>query len=71
MATRKRSVSKQENTAKRSGKPLTVYLNDDLSSALANTCERRKVHKSDVVRVAVERLLNDLESGQLDLPLGI
>jgi predicted DNA-binding protein len=56
---------------KRNGKPLTVYLDDNLSQALAITCEKRKVHKSDIVRVAVERLLNDLESGQLELPLGI
>jgi hypothetical protein len=60
-----------ETRVKRNGKPLTVYLNDDLSRALATTCEKRKVRKSDIVRVAVERLLNDLESGQLELPLGI
>jgi hypothetical protein len=48
-----------------------VYLNDELSLALTATCEKRKVRKSDIVRVAVERLLNDLESGQLELPLGI
>lgn len=71
VATRKLSAPRTEASVKRSGKPLTVYLNDDLSQALATTCERRKVHKSDIVRVAVERLLNDLESGQLELPLGI
>ena len=71
MATRKRPVQKSETPVKRNGKPLTVYLDDNLSHALAMTCEKRKVHKSDIVRVAVERLLNDLESGQLELPLGI
>lgn len=71
MASRKRSAPKSETTTKRNGKPLTVYLNDDLSDALSDTCERRKVHKSDIVRVAVQRLLNDLESGQLNLPLGL
>lgn len=70
VATRKRPFVKPESS-KRSGRPLTVYLNDDLSNALTMTCERRRVHKSDIVRVAVERLLNDLESGQLELPLGI
>ena len=57
--------------AKRTGKPLTVYLADDLSSALAAASKKRMVHKSVIVRVAVERLLNDLEAGQLQLPLGI
>ena len=71
MATRKRGLVRPEPTVKRNGKPLTVYLNDDLSQALTTTCEKRKVHKSDIVRVAVERLLNDLEAGQLELPLGI
>jgi len=71
VATQKRAVQRLETPTKRNGKPLTVYLNDNLSLALATTCEKRKVHKSDIVRVAVERLLNDLESGQLELPLGI
>lgn len=59
------------SVAKRTGKPLTVYLADDLSSALAAASKKRMVHKSVIVRVAVERLLNDLEAGQLQLPLGI
>jgi hypothetical protein len=71
VATRTNGVRKARTTGKRSGKPLTIYLNDGLSVSLAATCEKRKVNKSDLVRVAVERLLNDLESGQLDLPLGI
>ena len=71
MATRKRGLANTVTTVKRRGKPLTVYLNDDLSLALSATCKKRKVHKSDIVRVAVERLLNQLEAGQLELPLGI
>lgn len=71
MATRKRNLVRATAAPKRSGKPLTVYLNDSLSSALSVACEKRKVRKSDIVRVAVERLLNDLETGQLELPLGI
>ena len=71
VSTGKRRVVRAETTVKRTGKPITVYLNDDLSHALTTTCEKRKVHKSDIVRVAVERLLNDLEGGQLELPLGI
>jgi hypothetical protein len=71
VATRKSISVKAVAKRKRNGKPLTVYLNDDLSLALSTTCEKRKVDKSVVVRVAVERLLNDLEAGQLTLPLGI
>jgi hypothetical protein len=70
VATRNRGRAKVP-VVKRSGKPFTVYLNDELSLALATASEKRKVKKCDIVRVAVERLLNDLEAGQLELPLGI
>jgi hypothetical protein len=56
---------------KRNGKPLTVYLSTDLSKALQNASTERRVHKSEIVRVAVQRLLHDLSSGQLELPLGL
>ena len=71
MATRKPEKVTALTAAKRTGRPLTVYLADDLSSALAAASKKRMVHKSVIVRVAVERLLNDLEAGQLELPLGI
>jgi predicted DNA-binding protein len=71
VATRKPEQITALTAAKRTGKPLTVYLADDLSSALAAASKKRMVHKSVIVRVAVERLLNDLEAGQLELPLGI
>jgi hypothetical protein len=71
VATRKRTSATTAAKVKRNGKPLTVYFNDDLSLALAAACKKRKIDKSVVVRVAVERLLNDLEAGQLELPLGI
>lgn len=71
LAIRKSSKLSTIPPAKRTGKPLTVYLADDLSHALAVVSKKRMVHKSVIVRVAVERLLNDLETGQLELPLGI
>ena len=71
LATRKAPKLVPIPTVKRTGKPLTVYLADDLSSALAAASKKRMVHKSVIVRVAVERLLNDLEAGQLQLPLGM
>jgi hypothetical protein len=69
--TRKNLKARSLTSPKRRGKPLTVYLADDLSHALAVVSKKRMVHKSVIVRVAVERLLNDLEMGQLELPLGI
>jgi predicted DNA-binding protein len=71
VATRKAQKPTAITAGKRTGKPLTVYLADDLSSALSAASKKRMVHKSVIVRVAVERLLNDLEAGQLQLPLGI
>jgi transcriptional regulator NrdR family protein len=71
MATRKRAQVVAPTTVRRTGRPLTVYLSDRLSHALASASQKRKVHKSDIVRVAIERLLNDLETGQLELPLGM
>jgi hypothetical protein len=71
VATRKSPAKRTASVAKRSGKPFTVYLADDLSRALSAVSDKRKVDKSVIVRVAIERLLNDLETGQLELPLGI
>jgi predicted DNA-binding protein len=71
MATRKRAQVIAATTVRRTGRPLTVYLSDRLSHALTSVSEKRKVHKSDLVRVAIERLLNELEAGQLELPLGM
>ncbi len=56
---------------KRRGVPLTVYLSDELSQALSAAAEGRRVGKSTIVRIAVERLLQQLDNGQLKLPLGI
>jgi hypothetical protein len=58
-------------TTNRSGVPITVYLDDGLNKRLNATSKERHVGKSSIIRLAVERLLTQLESGQLDLPLGI
>ena len=55
----------------RSGVPITVYLDETLNERLNTTSKERRVGKSSIIRLAVERLLAQLESGQLDLPLGI
>lgn len=56
---------------KRRGVPLTVYFSEALSQALSAAAEERRVGKSTIVRIAVERLLQHLDSGQLNLPLGL
>jgi len=66
-----RKSSPRPKANRRSGVPLTVYLSEELSTSLNQACEHRKVVKSTIVRIAVERFLADLNSGQLNLPLGI
>ncbi len=55
----------------RTGVPITVYLDKSLNNRLNATSKERHVGKSSIIRLAVERLLTQLESGQLELPLGI
>ena len=55
----------------RSGVPYTVYLSEDMTAALNALSSQRKVDKSELVRTAIQRLLDDIANGQLDLPLGI
>jgi len=67
----KSSQGNGHNSGKADRKALGSLPTDDLSSALAAASKKRMVHKSVIVRVAVERLLNDLEVGQLQVPLRI
>lgn len=55
----------------RSGIPYTVYLSEEMTAALNAISSQRKVDKSNLVRTAIQRLLDDIQNGQLDLPLGI
>lgn len=56
---------------RRSGIPYTLYLSEEMTAALNAISSQRKVDKSDLVRTAIQRLLDDIANGQLDLPLGI
>lgn len=51
--------------------PLIVYFSEELSGRLNLTASERHVAKANLVRFAVERLLNQLSTGQLELPLGV
>ena len=55
----------------RKGVPFTVYFSPEQAKALAAISNNRRVSKATVVRYAVERLLAQIESGQLELPLGV
>jgi hypothetical protein len=57
--------------AVRKGVPFTMYFSAEQAQALAVISRDRRVSKSTVVRFAVERLLEQLESGQLQLPFGV
>ena len=57
--------------SKRSGVPHTVYFSEELTASLNAAARARRVGKSTIVRIAVEQLLKKLESGQLELPLGL
>jgi hypothetical protein len=62
---------KTAHEAVRRGVPFTMYFSPEQAQALATVCRDRRVSKSTMVRYAVERLLEQLESGQLQLPFGI
>lgn len=69
--TRSAKRQAQESKPKRKGVPLTIYFSEELATALNEAGQTRRVGKSTIVRIAVEQLLKKLESGQLELPLGL
>ena len=62
---------KSVNEAARKGVPFTMYFSPEQAEALAVVSRDRRVSKSTVVRFAVERLLQQIKSGQLELPFGM
>jgi len=69
--TRTSSRPTEETKPKRKGVPHTIYFSEELAAALNEVVQTRRVGKSTIVRIAVEQLLKKLESGQLELPLGL
>ncbi len=69
-----RSMTKPEpeiRRAKRTGKPLMIYFSPEQADRLTLLAEERRVAKATIVRYAVDKLLDDLNNGQLELPLGL
>jgi hypothetical protein len=56
---------------RRRGKPLTVYFTPEQVAQLDAVAKQRQISKSTLMRFAVDRLLEQLRGGQLDLPLGL
>ncbi len=55
----------------RKGTPLTVYFSDEQTAQLNNISRQRRVPKAELLRIAVDLLVNQLNDGQLQLPLGV
>jgi hypothetical protein len=64
-------VIKPKKTVGRQGKPFTLYLPKDQAQQLDVLARKRSIAKATLVRYAVGRLLDDVNGGQLQLPLGI
>jgi hypothetical protein len=56
---------------RRRGKPFMVYLTHEQSAQLKSIARDRHVSRAAVVRFAIDQLLKQLSSGQLELPLGL
>jgi hypothetical protein len=69
MVKKQKSMPRKE--VQRKGTPFTLYLSAEQAKQLEILSRQRSVAKAAVVRFAVDRLLAQLGSGQLELPLGI
>jgi len=55
----------------RKGVPFTMYFTVEQAQELNVISRERRVSKSVILRFALERLLEQLKSGQLKLPFGM
>jgi hypothetical protein len=61
----------RKKAAGRTGKPLNIYLPQTQAGRLHALAKERHIAMSNIVRFALDRLFQDLDGGQLDLPLGL
>lgn len=64
-------TAKSKPRQKRRGKPFMVYLTHEQSAQLKAISRDRHVSRAALVRFAIDQLLKQLSSGQLELPLGL
>jgi hypothetical protein len=62
---------KLDSESVRRGVPFTIYFSAEQARALAALSRERRVSKSTVLRFALERLFEQLKSGQLKFPFGM
>jgi hypothetical protein len=55
----------------RSGKPHTIYFTPEQTIALDSLAARRRITKTELVKFAVDQMLDRIINGQLQLPLGV
>lgn len=66
-----KSPIRRNKAPARKGTPLTVYFSDAQTIQLNNLSRERRVPKAELLRIAVDLLVDQLNGGQLQLPLGI
>jgi transposase len=57
--------------SQRKGVAFTMYFSVEQAQELSTISRERKVSKSVILRFALERLLEQIKSGQLKLPFGM
>lgn len=62
---------KMDPESTRRGVPFTIYFSVEQARDLAALSRERRVSKSTVLRFALERLFEQLKSGQLKFPFGM
>jgi len=65
------AARKKKTGAGRSGKPLVIYFPKEQAVKVRRLSAERHIPMANIVRFAVDRLLSDLNNGQLELPLGL
>ncbi len=70
VANKKRRRGRAERGGRR-GKPLTIYFTDEQANGLRSLAQERHISKTALVKFAVDEMLRGLQSGQLELPLGV
>ena len=62
---------KLDSESVRRGVPFTIYFSVQQAQELAALSRERRVSKSTILRFALERLFEQIKSGQLKLPFGM
>lgn len=64
-------AGRSRGTTTRSGRPHTIYFTDQQTYALDSLASERRVTKTQLVKFAVDLMLDRMRHGQLELPLGV